>query len=349
MASRSRAASGTTSRAGVAEEGRLQHRALVGRPAEASSGSRSGSTASPPRRVAAGMAARRTAFVRCCGGCPATNGQGRGVPALAEHRDDVGPDVGRGGGGLLDPARASPRCPGIGLGQGEGRAAEAAVGAGRGREEVGQGAWPEGRDDEGQGRGRVLRLVRPPVVLENGPRRLDALGASGPTRPGVGRRGGRARAPPLSRGTRRRRATSRARAPPRGRRCWPGRRGPPGGVASSALSARGRIFFTASRLRAVPSDWMSVRRASRGALSRAFSSALVASGPPMERSAAAAGPASASSTRYFSRGRTDSFFPASWTCERKNAATFASRVLPSDSRRARAKTARSVSAPGRVT
>ena len=34
-------------------------------------------------------------------------------------------------------------------------------------------------------------------------------------------------------------------------------------------------------------------------------------GPPMVRSAAVAGPASASSTRYFSRGRTDSCFPTS--------------------------------------
>ena len=101
---------------------------------------------------------------------------------------------------------------------------------------------------------------------------------------------------------------------------------------SSAPSASGRIFFTASRLRAWPSDWTSVRRALRGALSSASRKALVASGPPMARSAAAAGPASSSSTRYFSSGRMASRVPTSWTCERKKAATVLSRVRARESR-----------------
>ena len=98
----------------------------------------------------------------------------------------------------------------------------------RGREKVGQGLRPDGRDDEGEGRGRVLRLPGLTVALEDRAGRLAAPRPSGPTRPGAGRRGGRARVRSLSPGTRRRRATARGRAPRRDRRCWPGRRGPPG-------------------------------------------------------------------------------------------------------------------------
>ena len=200
--------------------------ALSAASAEPSSGSRSGRTAGPPRRAAAGMAARRTTSSELRR-LSRTNGQGRGVPALAEHRDDVGADVGRRRAGLLDPPerRLAPRDP---LGQDERRATEGPVGAARGREKVGQGLGPDGRDDEGESRGRVLRLPGLAVVLEDRAGRLQPLGRPARTRPGAGRRGDRARARPLSPGTRRRRATARGRAPRRDRRCWPGRRGPPG-------------------------------------------------------------------------------------------------------------------------
>ena len=105
---------------------------------------------------------------------------------------------------------------------------------------------------------------------------------------------------------------------------------------SSALCARGRIFFTASRLRASPSAWTSARRALPGALSRAFTIARVPCGPPMARRTAVAGPASASSERYLSRGRMDSCLPTSWTCERRKAATVLSCVRARVSSRARA-------------
>ena len=118
---------------------------------------------------------------------------------------------------------------------------------------------------------------------------------------------------------------------------------------SSPFSAKRRIFFTASRLRSSPSALMIAERAVKGAASSDLKSARAASGPPIVWRAAAAGPASVSSARYPARGLIDSFLPAAWTWDRKNAATFLSRLPAREARRGRTKRARSLSAPGRVT
>ena len=193
--------------------------------AEPSSGRRSGRTAAPPRRVAAGMADEAHDLVGAAEALP-DEGQGRGVPALAEHRDDVGAALGRRRAGLLDPAerRLAPRDL---LGQEERRASEGPVGAVRGREEVGQGARPEGRHDERQGRRRVLRLPGLTVVLEDRAGRVQPLGR--PTRleqaPGVEEiERGRGRSLPV-----------------RGGHARPRERGPRRGVADVGQGEEGRL------------------------------------------------------------------------------------------------------------
>ena len=197
------------------------------------------------------MAARRTAFSGLRR-LSRDERQGRDVAALAEHGDDVGPDVRRGGGGLLDPRERSPRCRGW-----------TRPGRGPRRGSRGRG-WPRPRG------GRAGRAARGPRRRGPGPRTRagtrPASGSargrpapprrprrSGPTRPGAGRRAGRARAPRfLSRyeaATRDFESAGPAAGSPmlaRAKRAaWR--------IPSSPLSAKGRIFFTASRLRAVPS------------------------------------------------------------------------------------------------
>ena len=321
--------------------------ALSAASAEPSSGSRSGRTAGPPRRAAAGMAARRTTSSELRRLSRTT-----GRAAASPRWPSIARTSARTSGGA-EPAFSTQRSvasvPGIFSARRSAEPRKARSGLSAAAEEVRQGLGPDGRDDEGEGRRRVLRLPGSTVVLEDRAGRTQPFGR--PARleqaPGVEE---------VERGRGRSLLV-------RGGHARPRERGPRHGIADVGQGEQSRLAQAlVSAVRrgggsSSPPRASAPLRAPRrapggrfgGALSRDARSALVACGPPMETSTPAAGPARVSSTRYLSRGRMDSCFPTSRTCERKNAATGSSFVLPRASRRTRTKRARSASAPGRMT